>query len=298
MKILLLGKNGQVGQELQRTLLPLGEVTALGREDINLEDTPNIESVLNAHTPGLIVNAAAYTAVDKAESDCERAFRVNAKAVEVMARFAGQRGATLVHYSTDYVFDGHKDAPYLEADPTDPQSVYGRSKRAGEIAITESGCHFLLFRTSWVFSATGVNFIRTILRLAAERPSLRVVTDQFGAPTSAELIADVTGLAIAAHRRGNLADGIYHLTAAGRTSWHALARYVVEQAISSGLAMKLGADDIEPISTAEYPLPAPRPRNSSLNTQALASGAGVSFPAWTVHVDRALAQIARQELTR
>lgn len=298
MKILLLGKNGQVGQELQRTLLPLGEVTALGRGDIHLEDTPNIESVLNAHAPGLIVNAAAYTAVDKAESDSDRAFRVNAKAVEVMARYAGRHGATLVHYSTDYVFDGHKDAPYLEVDPTDPQSVYGRSKRAGEIAVTESGCHFLLFRTSWVFSATGVNFIRTILRLAAERPSLRVVADQFGAPTSAELIADVTALAIAAHRRGNLADGIYHLTAAGRTSWHALARYVVEQAISSGLAMKLGANDIEPISTAEYPLPAPRPRNSSLNTQALASGAGVSFPAWTVHVDRALAQIARQELTR
>jgi len=295
MRILLLGKNGQVGRELQRTLLPIGEVTALGRDELDLEETDKISSVLEAHRPDIIVNAAAYTQVDRAESAPDAAFRANCEAVDIIARYARQNNVLLVHYSTDYVFDGSKDTPYLESDETNPLSTYGRSKRAGEQAIEESGCRFILLRTSWVFSAEGSNFINTILRLAHERTSLRVVADQFGAPTSAELIADVTAMALVAHRRDHFADGVYHLTAAGRTSWHGLACYVVRRAAELGFDLKLGADDIEPIATEEYPLPAVRPRNSSLNTNALTGGLGLIMPDWTVHVDRMLDQRRRQE---
>ncbi|MDM9624876.1 dTDP-4-dehydrorhamnose reductase [Rhizobium sp. S152] len=295
MKILLLGRNGQVARELQRTLLPFGTVTALGRSELDLDAIDSIEPTLQAHVPDIIVNAAAYTQVDRAETDQEAARRLNAEAVGIVANFARKSGATLVHYSTDYVFDGTKDGPYLEADKTNPLSVYGETKRAGELAIEASGCRFLLFRTSWVFSADGANFIKTILRLAKERTSLRVVADQFGAPTSAELIADVTALALAAHRRDMFADGIYHLTAAGRTSWHGLACHVVQRASQLGFELKATAENIEPITTAEYPLPAARPRNSSLSTDLLARGLGLSMPAWTVHVDRMLEQLRRQE---
>ncbi len=297
MRVLLLGKNGQVARELQRTLLPFGTVIALGRNELDLEDVDSIEPSLQAHAPDIIVNAAAYTQVDRAETDQQAAQRLNAEAVGFVADFARRHGATLVHYSTDYVFDGTKDGAYLETDETNPLSVYGRSKRAGELAIEASGCRFLLFRTSWVFSADGANFIKTILRLAKERPALRIVADQFGAPTSAELIADVTSLALAAHRRDMLADGIYHLTAAGKTSWHGLACYVVQRASELGFELKAGPETIEPITTAEYPLPAVRPCNSSLNTDLLTRGLGLSMPGWTVHVDRMLEQLRRQEQT-
>lgn len=286
MRILLLGKNGQVGRELQRTLLPLGAVSMLGHAQADLQDLPRLKEVLDFHAPDLIVNAAAYTAVDKAETDAASAYTINAEAVGIMADYARQRDAVLVHYSTDYVFDGEKTSPYLETDDTNPVSAYGLSKRGGEEAILRSGCRALIFRTSWVFSAEGSNFIKTMLRLAAERESLNVVADQHGAPTSAELIADVTSLAIAGFRRGDLAGGIYHLTAAGATTWHGLASHAIQRASVNGAAFKLGAGQIHAIPTQAYPLPAKRPYNSRLNTTALSEALGLHLPDWTIHVDR------------
>jgi dTDP-4-dehydrorhamnose reductase len=292
MKILLIGKNGQVGRELQRTLLPLGELVALGRDGLDLADLAALRLVLESHAADVIVNASAYTAVDRAEADEAGAAAVNAAAVGAMAEHARARGALLVHYSTDYVFDGAKAAPYVEDDATAPQSAYGRSKRAGEVAIQTSGCKALVFRTSWVYSAHGGNFIKTMLRLAGERDSLNVVADQFGAPTSAELIADVTALAVAAYRRGALADGIYHLSAAGATSWHGLASYVIAGARARGAAFKLDPAQICAVPTEAYPLPAKRPKNSRLETAKLAGALDLHFPDWKIHVDRVIDQLS------
>jgi dTDP-4-dehydrorhamnose reductase len=292
MKILLIGKNGQVGQELRRTLLPLGELVALGRDELDLEDLDAVKRVLASQAADIIVNASAYTAVDRAESDEAGALAVNASAVGAMADYARARGALLVHYSTDYVFDGAKDAPYREDDATAPQSAYGRSKRAGEEAILASGCKTLVFRTSWVFSSRGGNFIKTMLRLAGERDSLNVVADQFGAPTSAELIADVTALALAAYRRGTLADGIYHLTASGATSWHGLASYAIARARERGANFKVDPERICPIATEAYPLPAKRPKNSRLDNSKLAGALDLRFPDWKIHVDRLIEQLS------
>ncbi len=292
MKLLLIGKNGQVGQELQRTLLPLGELAALGRDGLDLGDLGAVQRVLAEQAPDVIVNASAYTAVDRAESDEAGATAVNAGAVAALAAYARTHGALLVHYSTDYVFDGAKDGPYREDDATAPQSAYGRSKRAGEEAILASGCRALVFRTSWVFSSHGGNFIKTMLRLAGERDSLSVVADQFGAPTSAELIADVTALAIAAYRRGALEGGIYHLTAAGATSWHGLASYAIERAMARGAQLKADPARIKPIPTEAYPLPAQRPRNSRLDTSKLCGALDLQMPDWKVHVDRLIDQLS------
>jgi dTDP-4-dehydrorhamnose reductase len=293
MKILLIGKNGQVGSELQRTLLPLGEVHALGRGEVDLQDLASLRQALARHGADVIVNASAYTAVDKAESDEAGAFRVNAEAVGVMADWARAHDALLVHYSTDYVFDGAKDGAYLETDATNPRSAYGRSKRAGEEAVARSGCRALVLRTSWVFSVHGGNFIKTMLRLAKERDSLNVVADQFGAPTSAELLADVTALAIAGHRRGALPGGVYHLSAAGATTWHGLASHVVARALANGARLTLAPGQIHAVPTEAYPLPAQRPRNSRMDTGALSGALGLQLPDWRVHVDRAVDQLTR-----
>ena len=293
MKILLLGKNGQVGHELQRTLLPLGEVIALGRGEADLENLSSLNATLQAHAPDIIVNAAAYTAVDKAETDETTAFKINADAVAVLATYAREKGALLVHYSTDYVFDGEKQTPYTETDATNPQSAYGRSKRAGEEAIAQSGCNALVFRTSWVYGLRGRNFLLTVLRLAQERDELRIVADQFGAPTSAELIADVTALAIAGFRQRAISSGIYHLTAAGKTSWHGLACHVARRAIANGVTLKLDAGQIRAIPTEEYPVPARRPKNSLMDTNALSIALGLHLPDWKIHVDRAVDQLTR-----
>ena len=295
MKIVLLGKNGQVGHELQRTLLPLGQVIALGREEADLSVLTQLQGVLAQRTPDIIVNAAAYSAVDKAESDEATAFCINAEAVGLMAEHARQSGALLVHYSTDYVFDGENPAPYVETDATNPQSAYGRSKRAGEQAIEQSGCRALIFRTSWVFSTDGGNFIKTILRLAKERENLNVVADQYGAPTSAELIADVTALAIAGYRSRALTSGLYHLTAAGETSWHGLACHIVNRALANGATLKLNAGQIHAIPTEAYPLPAKRPKNSRMDTGALSSALGLHLPNWNIHVDRVVDQLVSGE---
>ncbi|RTZ43160.1 dTDP-4-dehydrorhamnose reductase [Candidimonas sp. SYP-B2681] len=296
MKILLLGKNGQVGHELQRTLLPLGQLIALDRNEGNLEDDKALQLALHTHGPDVIVNAAAYTAVDKAESDEATAAQVNTKAVKLMAEYAKKTNALLVHYSTDYVYDGEKQGPYVESDSTCPQSAYGRTKCAGETAIIDSGCQALVFRTSWVFSAHGGNFIKTILRLAKERDNLGIVADQIGAPTSAELISDVTALAIAAYKRSAIPPGVYHLTAAGDTSWHGLATHVVAKLHAKGVPLKISADQIRAIATEDYPLPAKRPKNSRLDTGKLSEALGLQIPHWSIYVDRTIEQLTKTEL--
>ena len=291
MKILLFGKDGQVGRELQRTLPMLGEVVALGKADVDLTDLDKLRAVLSEQAPEIIVNAAAYTAVDKAESDEATAYRINAEAVEAMARYARYNGALLVHYSTDYVFDGSKQGAYEEYDAINPLNVYGKSKRAGEEAVQQGGCHHLIFRTTWVYSAHGNNFIKTMLRLAKERDSLSVVADQIGAPTSAELIADVTALALVGYRADLVPEGLYHLTAAGETSWHGLATYALQRARDKGAKLALDPAKIRAITTEEYPLPAKRPRNSRLNNSRLIEWLGFDMPEWQLHVDRAIDQL-------
>lgn len=295
MKILLLGRDGQVGQECQRSLAPLGDVSALGHGEADLTNLRELPDLLHRLAPDVIVNAAAYTAVDKAETNEATAQKINAEAVGVMATYARSSGKLLVHYSTDYVFDGDKTTPYLEADSANPQSAYGRTKYAGEQAILESACNALIFRTSWVFSTHGNNFIKTILRLAKERESLDVVSDQFGAPTSARLIADVTALAIAAYHAQMLQGGIYHLAAAGETSWHALARHTVSRACVSGAALKLNPEQIHAVATEAYPLPASRPHNSRLDTGLLSRALNLNFPDWEDDVNQAIDHMLRSE---
>ncbi|MFI4962388.1 MAG: dTDP-4-dehydrorhamnose reductase [Legionellales bacterium] len=298
MKILLLGKDGQVGSELKRSLLPLGRLCALGRGDLCLRNTSNLLDKLHRHKPDIIVNAAAYTAVDKAESDIEMAHLINEEVVGLLAEYAYSTKALLLHYSTDYVFDGLKKEAYTESDHTNPQNVYGISKRAGELAILRSQCKHVILRTSWVFSAKGANFVKTILGLARDRTSLRVVDDQFGAPTSAELIADVTALALSGYCNDRLEEGIYHLTATGTTSWYGLACYALDKAYAQGMDLSLEVKNIEPISTEEYPLPAKRPRNSKLDVSALSSALNLHLPQWEVYVDRMVEQLSKMEYVR
>lgn len=286
-EILLLGKDGQVGWELQRALAPLGRLTALGRTECDLADVDKLRATVRAVHPSIIVNAAAYTAVDKAESEADRAFAVNGTAPGVLAEEAKTLGARLVHYSTDYVFDGNKPAPYLEGDATAPLSVYGASKLQGEQAIQAVGGEHVIFRTSWVFAARGGNFAKTMLRFAREREVLKVVDDQFGAPTSAELIADISALSL--HPR-IAPQGLYHLAAAGETSWHGYAQFVLQYAAQRGVELKCGADQLQAIPTSGYPLPAVRPANSRLNTDKLQHELDVYLPDWTYHVERMLAE--------
>lgn len=285
MNILLLGKNGQVGQELQRSLLPLAPLTALGRAEADLSQPGQIDWLLGALQPTVVVNAAAHTAVDRAESEPELAWRVNAESVDRIARWCAKHNARLVHYSTDYVFDGSGATPWVEDAPCAPLSTYGRSKRAGEEAILASGAEAVILRTSWVYARHGGNFIKTMLRLAGEREHLRVVADQVGAPTSAELLADVTALLLHHGPR----RGIFHLAPVGETSWHGLASYAIDAARQRGAHFKV--QGIEPIATADYPTPARRPLNSRLSTQKLQEALGITLPEWQRHVDRLIAQL-------
>ena len=301
MKILLLGKNGQVGWELQRSLAVLGEVVALDRQGADglcgdLGDLAGLARTVQAVQPQVIVNAAAYTAVDKAESEPELARRINAEAPGVLAHSAAHAHALLVHYSTDYVFDGHGDRAWREDDAPAPLSVYGRTKREGEEAIAASGCRHLIFRTSWVYGARGGNFARTMLRLAAEREELRVIDDQIGAPTGADLLADVTAHAIRhllpPMRRNDLTpSGIYHVAAAGETSWHGYARFVLQYAQAAGRPLKAGPAQVHPIPATAYPTPARRPHNSRLDTTLLRDTFGLSLPHWETGVARMLDEI-------
>ena len=296
MKILLLGKNGQVGWELQRSLAPLGALTALDRQGGSglcgdLSDLEGLAATVRTLQPQVIVNAAAYTAVDKAESEPELARCINAEAPAVLAREAQACGALLVHYSTDYVFDGSGDQPWAEGAPTGPLSVYGVTKLAGEQAIVQSGCAHLILRTSWVYAARGGNFAKTMLRLAQERERLTVIDDQWGAPTGAELIADVTAHAIAQTRQQPGKAGIYHLAPAGETTWHAYAKYVIAQASQAQPAIKIKATEVASITTADYPTPARRPLNSRLDTRKLQSTFGLTLPTWQHGVNRMLTEI-------
>ena len=290
--ILLFGRNGQVGWELQRSLAPLGKVLALASADCDLRDAEAVARAIREAAPRIIVNAAAYTAVDKAENDAATAMQINAQAPAVMAAEAHRLGARLVHFSTDYVFDGGKAAPYVETDAPAPQGVYGRSKHAGELAIAASGADALILRTSWVFGAHGGNFVKTILRLAHEKDSLRVVDDQIGSPTPAALIADVTALALAGLRQQETTEDaqIFHLCAANPLSWYRFAVTIVEQAHAIGLAgLKLRPEAIVPISTQDYPLPAPRPANSRLDCQKLEQCFDLRLPDWQPYLQRMLA---------
>ncbi len=298
MKILLTGKNGQVGFELQRSLAPLGELIALDRSQANLEDLTGLQKTLEAHRPDIIVNAAAYTHVDKAESDEAAAYNVNARAVHALADYARAHDAFLVHYSTDYVFDGEKSAPYVESDPTHPQNAYGRSKLAGEEAILQSHCKALIFRTSWVFSTHGNNFIKTIVKLIQERDSLDVVSDQVGAPTSAEFIATITARAIAGYPAQALPLGLYHLAAAGETNWYGLACHVLDQLRHHSSQLPIQTTKIHPITSKDYPTLAKRPGNSRLDTRKLSHALGLTLPDWTTHVDQMLQQTTRPNRSR
>lgn len=296
MRILILGKNGQVGWELQRSLAPLGEIVALGRAEVDLEDAVALRTAIRAASADIIVNASAYTAVDKAESEPDRADRVNHVAVGEIGELA--RDAWVIHYSTDYVFDGLRPSgSYAETDKTAPQTAYGRSKLLGEKALSAANPKHLILRTSWVHAARGHNFIRTILRLASEREALRVVADQFGAPTSAEFIADVTAQAVTAIADGRSAEpGVYHLAAAGETTWHGLARFVLTVANECGLGLALRPDRVEAILSSEYPTLAARPQNSRLDTSKLAATFRTTFPGWETLARRSVQELAERAI--
>ena len=299
MKILLFGKNGQLGWELQRSLAPLGELLALSTNSTNYcGDFTNLEGIgktVADFAPDIIVNAAAYTAVDKAETEPELAHLVNAAAPQVLAQEALRLGAWLIHYSTDYVFDGSGQQFWSENDTPNPLSIYGKTKLAGEQAIEQTGCAHLIFRTSWVYAARGGNFAKTMLRLAKERTSLNVIADQFGAPTGADLLADVTALCLkqiqdSPNTSANL-TGIYHLVAAGVTTWFDYARFVIESARQQSASITVAPQDIKPIPTSAYPLPAPRPSNSRLNTQHLQNTFNLKLPEWQIGVHRMLQEM-------
>jgi dTDP-4-dehydrorhamnose reductase len=296
VKILLFGRNGQVGWELQRSLAPLGEVVALDRAGAeglagDLSDPAAVARTVLQVRPDIVVNAAAYTAVDKAESDAGLARTINAEAPGAIARAAQEVGAGLVHYSTDYVFDGSGSRPWKESDPTGPLGVYGRTKLEGEQRIAEALPRHLILRTSWVYGARGGNFAKTMLRLAREREELKVVDDQVGAPTGADLLADVTAHAIRGWPAAKDASGIFHVAAAGETSWHGYARFVVGKAQQAGEMIKAGPEQVEPVPTSAFPTPARRPHNSRLDTSRFRSTFGLVLPPWQQGVARMLQEI-------
>jgi dTDP-4-dehydrorhamnose reductase len=282
MKILVTGKNGQVGHELMRSLAPLGELVGVDVDEFDLAKPAAIERLLAQVKPDLIVNPAAYTAVDKAESEANLAHAVNAAAPEVLAKYAAAKNIPIIHYSTDYVFDGTKDGLYVETDKPNPKSVYGKTKWLGEAAVRNNAPKHVILRTSWVFGSHGLNFLKTVLRLAQERDKLSIVADQFGAPTSAAMLADATAvIAKQLFEPGATRKyGTYHLVADGETSWHGYAHWVVTKANELGLKTKIEADAIRPITTKEYPMPAPRPANSRLDTSKVMSVFGLNLPSW------------------
>ena len=300
MKILLLGSDGQVGWQLQRSLAPHGDVVACTRRECDLADEAAVTRVVRAAAPQVIVNAAAYTAVDRAESEPELAWAVNATAPGRLAAEAAALDALLVHYSTDYVYAGDGSQPHRESDPVAPQNVYGRSKLAGEEAIRAAGCRALIFHTSWVFGARGQNFVKTILRLAGERETLNVVDDQVGAPTPAALISTVTGVVLAMLGQGQrMAPGeqrLYHLAAARPVSWCEFARTIVARARETpGFDLRLLPEAIRPIPTRDYPTPAARPQNSRLDCSRLETDFGLRMPDWEPYLVRMLQLLALKQ---
>lgn len=296
MYILLLGKNGQLGWELQRSLGILGSVVACdfdspGDLRADFSDPESLAPLVRRVRPDVIVNAAAHTAVDKAEAEPDLAHRINAVGPGVLAREAAKIGAALIHYSTDYVFDGSGSTPRDETAATGPLSVYGRTKLDGEELVRTSGCRHAILRTSWVYAARGNNFVRTMLRLAADRDELKVIDDQHGTPTGADLLADVTAVVVRRLHADSIVAGTYHCVAAGETSWHGFATFVIEWARSRGLPVKVAADRILPVPTTEYPTPARRPHNSRLDTTKLRRTFDLTLPPWQAGVERMLVEI-------
>ncbi len=296
MKILVTGATGQVGWELARSLMPLGEVIAVDRSRCDLSRPGTIAPLIREVRPEVIVNAAAYTAVDKAETEEELATTINGTSVGVLAQEAKSIGALLVHYSTDYVFDGRKSTPYVEEDTPNPLNAYGRSKLAGEVAVRDAKGDHLILRTSWVYAARGNNFVKTILRLARERDELNIVADQVGAPTSARLIAEATEHMLRHVRQVQSADpfafGTYHLAAAGATSWHGFAQAIVECAAGHGLLEPTRLPRIIPIPASAYPLPATRPANSRLDCRLIQKQSDLTLPDWRLALERVVQEIA------
>lgn len=276
MNIMLLGKNGQVGFELHRTLAPLGRLVTPSRSELDLADEDALRCYLNAVNPDLIVNAAAWTAVDDAEKMQAEAERLNARVPAQLAAYAAEKDCRLVHYSSDYVYPGTGQAPWQESSPTDPLSHYGKTKLAGDRAIEESGADYLIFRTSWVYGARGSNFMKTMLHLAKSRTELNIVADQVGAPTSARLIAQVTALAI--HAR--LEKGLYHLAPRGETNWYGFAKEIFAGATEAGEELALKPENVQPIPTEAYPTPAERPLNSRIDINKIENALGIRLPDW------------------
>ena len=295
MKILLFGKNGQVGWELQRSLAPLGELIALATDSKelcgNFADLDGLAKTVRFIAPDVIVNAAAHTAVDVAESEPEHVRTINALAPGVLAQEAKRANAWLIHYSTDYVFDGSGDKPWLETDPVAPLNVYGSTKLEGEQLIRQSGCHHLIFRTSWVYGARGGNFAKNMLRLARERDSLSVIDDQIGAPTGADLLADITAHAIRTAQQRPEVSGLYHLVAGGETSWHGYASFVIDFARRAGITLKVSPEAIKPVPTSAFPMSAKRPHNSRMDTTKLQRTFDLNLPLWQVGVERMLSEV-------
>ena len=295
MKIVLVGKGGQVGHELLRPLAAIGDVVAFDRACADLERPDEVAALLLRERPDVIVNAAAYTAVDKAESEPDRARIVNEVAVGALAHAAADLGATLVHYSTDYVFDGTKPGRYVETDEPHPLSVYGATKLGGERAVTAAGCRHWIFRTTWVYAAHGHNFIRTMLRLGRERDELRVVDDQFGTPTSARLIAEVTAACIGRLATGSPpASGVYHVAPHGETTWCRFARAILAAAREQGVPLRCPPENVVGIGTADYPLPARRPANSRLDTTKLETALNIRLPEWQDDVPAVVAALVTE----
>ena len=292
--ILLFGANGQLGFELQRSLSVVGPLVSLDRAGCDVTDASAVRRAVEETRPSFIVNASAYTAVDKAEESVALAQSVNAIGPEVMATSAALIGARLIHFSTDYVFDGDAPEPYLESDQPNPQSVYGKTKLQGEAAVLAAHAGHIVLRTSWVAGAHGSNFAKTIMRLARERDALRIVSDQIGAPTTAAVLADVTAQILTKDLNRNSTGGLYHVTTSGSTSWYEYARHIVRWCEERGVALKTASSAIHPITTEEYPLPAKRPKNSRLDTTKVRSTFGVSLPSWQQSIDLLLAQMVQE----
>ena len=295
MKILLLGANGQVGWELQRSLAPLGQLQSFDRYTADLEDLNGLQNIIHKYKPNVIVNAAAYTNVEKAESEKSIAYNINHKAVSFLAAESKRINAWLIHYSSDYVFNGKKLGAYTELDNPDPLSVYGKSKWRGEQSIVKSGCKYIIFRTSWVYSVRGNNFVKTMIRLGKEQNTLKVVSDQIGSPTSAELIADISSLCLYRlfYDKGFSEDqsGVHHLSTAGERSWYGMAKYIMDEFKSLDDTFLINSEDVHPISTIEQQLSAIRPHNSLLKTQKIYDIFGVYLPHWKSNLGRTFQEL-------
>jgi dTDP-4-dehydrorhamnose reductase len=298
MKILVTGKNGQVGHELMRSLAPLGKVVGVDVKECDLAQSAAINALLERVRPDIIVNPAAYTEVDKAESEPTIAHAVNVQAPKLLARYASRHHIPIIHFSTDYVFDGKKEAPYNEDDEANPISVYGKTKWLGEEAVRKMAAKHIIIRTSWVFGSHGVNFLKTMLKLASQRDKLSVVSDQFGAPTSARLLADaVAQIVTELGEPGSYRKyGTYNIAAHGETSWHGYAQVVVEKAIKLGMDVKINPKDIKPISSKEYPMPAPRPANSRLDTTKVSTVFSVSLHQWQDEVEKVIQELVKANI--